>query len=59
MFEAYTDELGQVARADPNREAAAVDRVRAIIADADAQKAHSVLIEYRLASASLNAFDTP
>src|SRR5262249_13816821 len=44
MFEADTDELGQVARADPDREATAVDWVRAVIPNADAQKANPMLI---------------
>src|SRR5690348_1749214 len=44
MLEADTHELGVVARADPDREAAAVDRLLAEIADTRAQKPDAVLV---------------
>src|SRR5580700_6905408 len=44
MLEADADELSEVARADPDREAPAVDRPRAVIADAHAQKTDAVLV---------------
>ena len=44
MLKANTDQLGQVARADPNREATAIDRLRCVIAYADAQESHPVLV---------------
>jgi len=44
MFEADAHELGVVARTDPDRQPAFIDRLRPEIADAGAQKADSVLV---------------
>src|SRR6516225_11455673 len=44
MFEADPHELGVVARADPDRQPALVDRLWSEIADAGAQKADPVLV---------------
>jgi len=44
MFEADTHKLGQIARADPDRQPPFVDRPRAEIADPHAQKADLVLV---------------
>src|SRR3974377_502112 len=44
MFEADAHELGVVARTDPNRQPALVDRLRSEIADAGAQKTDPVLV---------------
>src|SRR5271156_4557230 len=44
MFEADADELRDIARTDPDREAPAVDRMGSVIADANAEKPDAVLV---------------